>query len=311
MAKYEFENKLNDCLEKLLNGTETVEQCLQRYPNNAQELEPLLRTAMSVQKAVDIAPNPESKARIHYNLQLKMAEVGKPQRPSWFSLQPRWTMAMMAVMLIFVLGGGAVLAADSSMPGSLLYPIKILTENISLKLAGSDIEKAELSLAFADRRVDEMNYLIDSDKLSEENMESIANRYIAYVEQVNSLSYGTRDASETGMTLMQGSASAPVAEESATGLDEEQKTVTETSPIVRQENPPAQITLEIPPEDTVASSAENQTFDEQDELYQMITYYAYHHPQKLNKWLEDPNIPEKYKILIRRMIQDMKNLEYR
>lgn len=304
MAKYEFENKLNDCLEKLLSGTETVEQCLQRYPNDAQELEPLLRTAMSVHKTVDITPSPELKARIRYNLQLKMAEVGKPRRASWFSMQPRWATAMTAVMLVFVLGGGAVLAADSSMPGSPLYPLKILTENISLKLAGSDIEKAELSLTFADRRVEEINYLIENDKLTEKNMEATADRYIAYVEQVNSLSTGVQTDSATGMTLMQAPAAAPTTEDSATGATEEEKTVTESAPA-------PEMTLSIPPEERVTSSTENQTFDEQDELYQMITYYAYHHPQKLNRWLEDPNIPEKYKILIRRMIQDMKNLEYR
>jgi hypothetical protein len=258
---------------------------------------------VSVNKAVDIKPSPELKTRVRYKLQLKMAEVEKPRRASWLSMQPRWAMAMMAVMLVFVLGGSAVLAADSSMPGSPLYPVKILTENISLKFAGSDIEKAELSLTFADRRVDEMNYLIESDKLNEKNMEATANRYIAYVDQVNSLSYGEEATSDTGMTLMTAPAAAPSEQESATEPTEGEKEITQT--------PAPQITLEIPRDTAVASSAESQTFDEKDKLYQMITYYAYHHPQKLNKWLEDPNIPEEYKILIRRMIQDLKTLEHR
>jgi hypothetical protein len=309
MAKYEFENKLNDCLEKLLSGTETVEQCLQRYPDDAQELEPLLRTAMSVHKTVDITPSPELKARIRYNLQLKMAEVGKPRRASWFSMQPRWATAMTAVMLVFVLGGGAVLAADSSMPGSPLYPLKILTENISLKLAGSDIEKAELSLTFADRRVEEINYLIENDKLTEKNMEATADRYIAYVNQVNSLSSEQAvSLKSTGAADATREAAAPESSQTVTG------TVTAPPPETEETTEPSlaapQVTLEVPPDETETSSAESQTFDKQDELYQMITYYAYHHPQKLTKWLEDPNIPEKYKILIRRMIQDMKNLEY-
>jgi hypothetical protein len=302
MAKYEFENKLNDCLERLLSGTETIEQCLQRYPNEAKELEPLLRTAMSVDKAVDITPTPESKSRIRYNLQLKMAEVGKPRRASWISLQPRWAMAMMAVMLVFVVGGGAVLAADSSMPGSLLYPIKILTENISLKLAASDIEKAELSLTFADRRVEEMNYLMERDKLDETHMESIADRYIGYLDQVSLFSYGTRDVSEKGMVLMTAPATAPTNEESTTEPGEGEKATA---------SPPApQVTLEIPSDETGVSSLEAQAYVEQDKLSQMIAYYVYHHPQKLDKWLEDPNIPEEYKILMRRMIQNMKNLRH-
>jgi len=300
MGKYNIETIFNECLEKLLTGTETVEQCLQRYPNYAQELEPLLRTAMSVNKAVDIAPSPELKARVRYDLQLKMAAVGKPRRASWLSLQPRWATTMIAVMFVFVLGGGAVLAADSSMPGSLLYPIKILTENISLKLAGSDIEKAELSLTFADRRVEEMNYLIENDKLNDTNMESISNRYIGYLNQVNILSSGAQIASEKGMSLMQAPTAAPVTEDSATGATEEEKTI--------PQSPPPEITLTIPAEEPPELSAENRTFAEPDELSQMITYYVYHHPQQLEKWLENPNIPEEYKLLIRRMIQDLKNL---
>ena len=41
----QFNNILDECLESLLTGQETVEQCLQRYPEYAAELEPLLRTA--------------------------------------------------------------------------------------------------------------------------------------------------------------------------------------------------------------------------------------------------------------------------
>jgi hypothetical protein len=39
----EFDNIFNECMERLLAGGETIEQCLQRYPAYAKELEPLLR----------------------------------------------------------------------------------------------------------------------------------------------------------------------------------------------------------------------------------------------------------------------------
>ena len=47
----QFNTILDECLERLLTGQETVEQCLQRYPEYATELEPLLRTATIDEKS--------------------------------------------------------------------------------------------------------------------------------------------------------------------------------------------------------------------------------------------------------------------
>jgi len=43
----------------------------------------------------------------------------------------------------------------------------------------------------------------------------------------------------------------------------------------------------------------------------MIHYFAYYHPKQLEKWLEDPDVPEQYKLAIRRMMQDIEDLEHR
>ncbi len=50
-----FDNVLNECLERLLKG-ETIEQCLQSYPEQAAELEPLLRTALAAKRVSAIQP---------------------------------------------------------------------------------------------------------------------------------------------------------------------------------------------------------------------------------------------------------------
>ena len=61
----EFENILDECLERLIKG-ETVEQCLESYPEQALELEPLLRTAQATREASAIAPRAEFRARARY-----------------------------------------------------------------------------------------------------------------------------------------------------------------------------------------------------------------------------------------------------
>ena len=55
----EFNNILDNCLERLLVKGETIEQCLQSYPEHASELEPLLQTAMATKKALAVQDRPQ------------------------------------------------------------------------------------------------------------------------------------------------------------------------------------------------------------------------------------------------------------
>ena len=45
----ELEQILDDCIEQILNGASTVEECLQQYPAEAAALEPLLRIGDELQ----------------------------------------------------------------------------------------------------------------------------------------------------------------------------------------------------------------------------------------------------------------------
>jgi hypothetical protein len=47
------------------------------------------------------------------------------------------------------------------MPDSILYPVKLATENVQLALTTSDIGRARLCAGFADRRVDEIIYMAE------------------------------------------------------------------------------------------------------------------------------------------------------
>jgi len=62
----EFDNILDDCLERLLTEGETIEQCLESYSERAAELKPLLQTVLATKKASAIQPRPEFKARARY-----------------------------------------------------------------------------------------------------------------------------------------------------------------------------------------------------------------------------------------------------
>ena len=156
----EFENILNECLERLIKG-ETVEQCLEVYPERALELEPLLRTAQATREVSAITPRAEFKARARYEFHSALHdEVSQKARP--VSVFRRgWVMALMVIGILLVSGGSTALAAGNSMPDSPLYPVKLATEQVQLALTPSAVDKAELCTALADRRVVEIIYLAD------------------------------------------------------------------------------------------------------------------------------------------------------
>jgi len=156
----EFENIFDDCLERLARG-DTLMQCLESHPEQAEQLEPLLRMAQTARETSAILPHPDFRARARYEFHSALQEAVSKKRPSLFGLRTRLVTAMVALSIILVSGGGTVVMASSSMPDDPLYPLKLASEEVQLALTPSDIDKAEVCFMQADRRVDEIVYLAD------------------------------------------------------------------------------------------------------------------------------------------------------
>jgi len=158
-----LENILDECLERLRQG-DSVEQCLARHPEQAAELEPLLRVAMATQKAsLAVEPRPEFKARTRYQVQALLHDKERkpePKKPGLVSWVPKWVVVATSLVLIFlVAGAGTVAASTSSMPDGTLYPVKLATERVRLALSRGNISKARVNVRLADRRIKEIVYL--------------------------------------------------------------------------------------------------------------------------------------------------------
>lgn len=160
----EFENILNDCLDRLMKG-EAIESCLAQYPEYAAELEPLLKTALETMTVVDIKPSPEFRQRAGVEFQKAIAEMPSkaPRRP--FKWQLRWVIPVAVFLVLFSSGAGTVIAATNSLPGSPLYPIKMAVESVQLAFTFSDEGKAELYTSFVDYRVEEIVKMAEEGKV--------------------------------------------------------------------------------------------------------------------------------------------------
>ncbi|NQT05408.1 MAG: hypothetical protein HQ577_05295 [Dehalococcoidia bacterium] len=179
----ELVNIFEECLERILTGGETVEQCLAGYPEYAAELAPLLQTALEAKETLEIAPSPEFREKARYQIltELRDIEERKQRRFSFFGWQPRWATAAIAVLVLLVASSGTVAAAGNSLPDQTLYPVKLATERVRLALTPSALGKAEYYAELVDKRVNEIISMVEKGKLQhmEETAERLNNQLMA------------------------------------------------------------------------------------------------------------------------------------
>jgi len=157
----EIEDILNQCLEQLGEGDD-IEKCLKRYPDQAHELEPMLRMAHMARETSAISPRREFKERARYEFRTAVHEVSSQEKRPLFGIKKRFITAVVSLSVVLVLGCGTVVMASNSMPNNPLYAVKIASEEMQYVFTPSDIDKAKVCVMQVDRRVDEIVYLADA-----------------------------------------------------------------------------------------------------------------------------------------------------
>ncbi len=152
-----IEEILDLCLKDIRAKRATVEDCLNNYPQYANELEPLLTTALALESLPDVKPSPEFKSKTRAQL----LELSRPVPMQHRAFLPRFSFATLAAIIFAVLGltGGLVYAANDSLPDSPLYPIKRGTERAEILFASDAESQSRIYMMFAERRLDEAKAL--------------------------------------------------------------------------------------------------------------------------------------------------------
>jgi hypothetical protein len=133
-------------------------------------MNPDIKTTEYIAKLKDIKLSDSSRARIKNNLQEYAAfhgvRVGSearsipvvPMRTSLFSL--KFAYMPLVILLAIMIGGGTTLAAQSSVPGDILYSVKIgVNENIREALTISADSEAKLQANLLEERLEEAQKL--------------------------------------------------------------------------------------------------------------------------------------------------------
>ncbi len=168
-----FHEALDTSLEQVLRYGASLEVCLRLYPQHAAELEPLLRTALETQRALDFTPSAEGKARARLALEMAMNRHRSRRTWSFLAAMPaqiifryRWATASFAAASLVLLGGaGMVAASSSSMPEEALYPVKRASEQVRAFVTFDTQAKARLYADYADRRTEEMTTMAARGKI--------------------------------------------------------------------------------------------------------------------------------------------------
>lgn len=184
---------LHLCLEMIERGA-TVESCLARYPDDASDLEPLLRLAQATTAAGEAVRPPEGfrDAVLDRLLQERRdsAARGRSWLPSLGLLARPWAVALGAVVLLVSGGLGVSSAAAGSIPGEPLYAVKSAQERFLLVVVPTDHGKAKLHARLALQRAWEMERLAASGR-SADDLDRAAERMAGHARQVVVLMGGT------------------------------------------------------------------------------------------------------------------------
>ena len=178
---------LQDCIELLRQGV-SPEECLARYPEYAQELEPLLRTALNAQGELTPGMPPAARTRARARVLAVWDHRHLPRQRRWglpFFL-PRWAAMAVSVVLAIVLGGvGTVAAAGGAVPGDPLYPVKEIREGAQLWFARSPETKVAMYTRLVKERAEELRELAAKGRTGPSSI-ALA-RLERHVEDVNQL----------------------------------------------------------------------------------------------------------------------------
>jgi hypothetical protein len=181
-----LDNILAQCLDEVLRGTQTIDDCLQRFPQYADELKLALSVALltarlkSPELAGDKVDALEARLRAKMNASKPRNVIHLPMIPIVVSRMA----ATVALVVLLALGSGAglVAASSDSLPGDTLYGIKRLWEAIVLVIMALTDQFDDFTLHLAEVRLDEVKKL---DELARLNQSALVDLYSATAKAIS------------------------------------------------------------------------------------------------------------------------------
>ena len=172
MRNVELDDVLETCIAEIRCRRATVEECLQQYPERASALASLLRQAARLIALPPVTMPANAVDVLEGHLLNRATEtrgelVQKRLSARW-SFLPRLVgrrirLSSVGLGLVFALMIASIWTVSvsaSSLPGDVLYPVKLAAEQARLAVTIRHVARARLHLAFAERRLMEIDALL-------------------------------------------------------------------------------------------------------------------------------------------------------
>lgn len=175
---------LEICLQELENGKD-VETILSRYPDLADELRPILLTAIKARSMSAPLPSSDAERRGRARVMQRAAQLREARiapRKRVIPVFQRLALSFALLLILMLSGTGILSASASALPGESLYPVKRGWEGVRLFFIFDSEARELLANEFENERLHEVNEL-----LSEGRYETI--QIAGVFMQVNGISY--------------------------------------------------------------------------------------------------------------------------
>ncbi len=152
-----IEDILDSCIAEIRMG-KTAEESLREYPEVVDDIRPLLAVACELQKLPEPSASTSGLIRTMAKLSIQHAETKTTVKRRKVTIFSRAVFVRVAaiVLIVFVAGWTTVTSSAQSLPGDMLYPIKLFTERVRFFLTINHEDKAELRIVFSEERLKEL-----------------------------------------------------------------------------------------------------------------------------------------------------------
>lgn len=173
VADQEYDQIMQTCLEAVQSGQASIDSILSAYPELADTLRPELEAIVWLhqqRRSFDPRPGFVGASRRRLTSRIRQEEATRHtararKDPWWAGLFGRKQLALqlslvVLLMVAFVFGGsGMAFASRSSIPGEMLYPVKLGLEQVELRFAFRPEARARLMIEHIEHRMLELQAL--------------------------------------------------------------------------------------------------------------------------------------------------------
>lgn len=178
-------------LDKLIEENSKFEDQLHETPEIDVHFRELIKVVDSLKelKSVHAPDSMKEKSsilrevnKLNKSNSLRYESIEHLQKPGFFPFRLAAAISLFLVFLVICTLWVSTVSAKS-LPGTILYPIKIMVEDWKVKSANSSIDKVNIYIFIANRRLKEANGLLLKGDI--ENCELLMDRYNEQIENIN------------------------------------------------------------------------------------------------------------------------------